>query len=62
MGFFRIHSVWNETNTFPNSKDMRIDREDVSPHAKKKEAVDGFWADPIESFQGLLDLFGTHLF
>jgi hypothetical protein len=62
MGFFCIHPIWNETHTFPDSEDVRIDREGISPHAKKKEAMDGFRADPFEPFQGLLDLFGIHLF
>jgi hypothetical protein len=62
MGFFRIHSVWNETHTFPNSKNMSIDREGISPHAKKKEAMDGFRANPLEPLKALLDLFGAHLF
>lgn len=62
MGFFCIHLVWNETHTFPHPEDMSINREGISSHSEKKEAMDGFGADPFEPLKGLLDLFGTHLF
>jgi len=62
MGFFSLNLVWNEADTLPNSEDMGVNWKGFSSHTKKKETVNGFWADPFEAFKDLLDLFGTYLF
>ena len=61
MCLFRAHSLRDETQPFPRSEDMGIHWESFSSHAKKKETVNGFGADPFQAPHGSLDFFRIHL-
>jgi hypothetical protein len=57
----RTHPWRDETEAYPNPEDMCIDREGLSPQAKKKETVNGLRPNPFETSEDLLDGLGIHL-
>ena len=62
MCLFSTHSLRDEAKTLPHSEDMSIHWESFSTHAKKKETVDGFGADPFQVANGFLNFIRIHLF
>jgi hypothetical protein len=62
VGSFTAHLFRDQTQAFPDSKDMSIHRKLISSQPEKKEAVNGLGADPFQISQGLFDRLRIHPF
>lgn len=60
MGLLSIDLLRNKAEAFPNPQHMSINWKGIPSQAKKEDAVNGLWADPLKTSERLDDLFGAH--
>ena len=60
MGLFCIQPLRNETETFPDPKDMGIHGEGLPSQTEKEKTGERLRSDPFQGTEGLFDLLRSH--